>query len=415
MDKKTCFVIMGYGIKKVYGLNIDIDLNKVYFDFIKPVLIKNNLISLDNAENYRGDEVPTTESISKNFLKSLYLSDFVIADISTLNENAIYELGLRHAMKPKSTIILCDSFTFNSCTFFDISMQPQLIYNYEKFILNNLYLKEIQDKLSNLIQTCYCSDEMYIDSPVFDLNLYEIIPEPKFLVYKNSFDKSLREIISEGTIYLDNKDFINAEICFKKALEFTKDLNVLSKYILSKYKKSITVPNLISTLKELECKIDLNLTTHEDCLGIAGAINKQLFLLTKEIKYYDRSVAYYRNGSNYESGNLYCARNYCAMLLKKYLTNSSIEEIKEFFYVAKHNARIFINRSKICGKNYTDVDDMWYNSNITDLYYIIYGKYDEFLDINPINLRQTDTINYGREEIIKDYSETIKLLNYTEI
>ena len=36
----------------------------------------------------------------------LIQSDLVVADISTYNPNAIYELGVRHAVRPFSTIIM---------------------------------------------------------------------------------------------------------------------------------------------------------------------------------------------------------------------------------------------------------------------------------------------------------------------
>jgi hypothetical protein len=36
----------------------------------------------------------------------LIRADLVIADITTFNPNAIYELGIRHAAKPFSTIVM---------------------------------------------------------------------------------------------------------------------------------------------------------------------------------------------------------------------------------------------------------------------------------------------------------------------
>ena len=404
----SCFVAMGYGEKKILGTNVDINLDKVYFNLIKPVLIKQNLKSIYLDENFRGDEVPTTESINKNFLRSLYLADFVVADISTLNQNAIYELGLRHAMKPKSTLILCDTKTFNSYSFFDISMQPQFIYDYEKIFPQSEYLSQLKCELFKIIGTCISSDNNYIDSPVFDLDMYEVIPKKKLSFKKNSvFEKSLRSLIDEGTTYYENKNFVKAEKCFEEILKVSYDINIFSKYIVSRYKKQISVPNLIKTLKYLESKIDLNVITNENILGNAAAINKHLFALTNDSKYYENSLHYYRLGSNYESGNLYCARNYCAMLLKKYLVSNFEEEIKEYFYAAKHNAKIFITRSRL-NKEYTNVDDNWYNSNVEDLCLISNGTTESILDIKYSTKRQIDTINEGRIELEKDYYSILK-------
>ena len=412
----TCFVAMGYGRKKILGTNIDVDLDTIYFNLIKPVLVQKNLKSIYLDDNFRGDEVPTTESINKIFLRSLYLADFVVADISTLNQNAIYELGLRHAMKPKSTLILCDTKTFSNYSFFDISLQPQFKYDYDKILIQPKYLNDLKCNLFKIIDNCILSDNSYIDSPVFDLDLYEIIPKKVLKVEKNTMvEKSLRELLEEGTSYYENKDFDKAEKSFAEALEISSDINIFSKYIVSRYKKDISIPNLINTLNYLECKIDLNKTTYENILGNAAAINKYLFGLTKDVKYYEKSLYYYRRGSNYESGNLYCARNYCAMLLKKYLVSNLKEQIKEYFYTAQHNAKIFINQERLNCREYTVVDDNWYNSNIHDLCFISGFSNEQIFDIKFSTKRQADTINEGRAELENDYYSTLKHINLSEM
>ena len=43
----------------------------------------------------------------------LLSADLVIADISTYNPNAIYELGVRHGVKPYHTIILKEKEFYN--------------------------------------------------------------------------------------------------------------------------------------------------------------------------------------------------------------------------------------------------------------------------------------------------------------
>ena len=103
---KTCFVIMGFGIKN----NINLDLT--YNEIIKPCIVENGLVPFPLYEEsrynaYRCDEICGTTSIDYKFVTCLNGSDIVIADISTMNANAIYELGARHALKPRATILLC--------------------------------------------------------------------------------------------------------------------------------------------------------------------------------------------------------------------------------------------------------------------------------------------------------------------
>ena len=85
----------------------------------------------------------------------------------------------------------------------------------------------------------------------------------------------------------------------------------------------------------------------------------------------------------------------------------SEEEIKEYFYTAKHNAKIFITRSRF-NKEYTNVDDNWYNSNVEDLCLISNGATESILDIKYSTKRQIDTINEGRTELEKDYYSILK-------
>ncbi len=47
MEKNiSCFVAMGYGNKKILGTNIDINLDYIYYQLIKPVLVKKKLKSI---------------------------------------------------------------------------------------------------------------------------------------------------------------------------------------------------------------------------------------------------------------------------------------------------------------------------------------------------------------------------------
>ena len=95
----TCFVIMGFNIKtNEDGKEYNLDLS--YSEIIKPVLDFYKL-------NYvRADEIMIAEMIDDSMYKFLLSADLVIADITTLNANALYELGVRYALKPYSTIII---------------------------------------------------------------------------------------------------------------------------------------------------------------------------------------------------------------------------------------------------------------------------------------------------------------------
>jgi hypothetical protein len=95
--KKICFVIMGFGKKTDYETGRTLDLDKTYKNIIQP--------AVENADYrcVRADEIRDSKIIDKSMYALLMKADLVIADISTSNPNAIYELGVRHAVKPYST------------------------------------------------------------------------------------------------------------------------------------------------------------------------------------------------------------------------------------------------------------------------------------------------------------------------
>ena len=96
MNKKICFVVMGFGKKKDPETNRTIDLDQTYQQIIRPAVESSGL------ECVRADEITETGIIDRSMYALLYRADVVIADISTYNPNAIYELGVRHTLKKGS-------------------------------------------------------------------------------------------------------------------------------------------------------------------------------------------------------------------------------------------------------------------------------------------------------------------------
>lgn len=410
MSNKTCFVVMGYGVKKIPGTLVKLNLDDVYFKFIKPVLSQNHLKSVYSTQAYRGDEVPTSLAINKNFITSIFLADIVIADISTLNQNAIYELGLRHAMRPKSTIILCEELTINKYPFFDISMNPQLRYHRKKIVSDENYRKTLQDKLEDILISCLESNTDYIDSPVFDFKLYKIKPLVQLDKNLHVAGASIRTIIEKAENLKENMLFKEAENQYLQVLNLSFDEDILSQYLLCRYKKDLSLKNLLLTLSYVKEKIDLDTSTNENLLGIVAAINKQIFGLTKECKFLEQARRYYKNGSNFESGNLYCARNYCALLLKQYCISKDIESIKEYYYSAVHFAKTCLTELQFLKREETDLDNTWYNENIKDLTLIAFGTDESIIEFKPVTKRQEETVSSGRKELKHDYHETLKII-----
>src|SRR6266496_4373404 len=102
---KTCFVIMGFGEKTDFQSNPQrvLNLNKTYEYIIEPAVKEAGLTCV------RADRIIHSTVIDKPMYENLLSADVVVADLSTSNVNAIYELGVRHALRPSTTIVLAEN------------------------------------------------------------------------------------------------------------------------------------------------------------------------------------------------------------------------------------------------------------------------------------------------------------------
>src|SRR5947209_6977053 len=97
-----CFVVMGYGKKPDYEQNKTFDLDKSYQYIIKPA------VEASGYECVRADEIQHAGNINVPMYEQLLEADLVIADLSTANVNAFFELGVRYALKPRTTIVIAE-------------------------------------------------------------------------------------------------------------------------------------------------------------------------------------------------------------------------------------------------------------------------------------------------------------------
>jgi hypothetical protein len=106
---QTCFVVMGFG-EKTDSLSDPqwvLNLNKTYVNIIKPTVEEAGLACV------RADEIIHATLIDKPMYEQLLVADLVIAGLSTSNANAVYELGVRHALKPWGTTVVAEkNFSF---------------------------------------------------------------------------------------------------------------------------------------------------------------------------------------------------------------------------------------------------------------------------------------------------------------
>lgn len=99
MRQPLCFVLMPYHTKRDdAGRLIDFDL--LYAELIKPA------IEVAELKPIRQDEEIQGGVFHKRIFERLVLCEYAVADLTTANPNVFYELGIRHATRPWSTVLI---------------------------------------------------------------------------------------------------------------------------------------------------------------------------------------------------------------------------------------------------------------------------------------------------------------------
>ena len=396
---KTCFVIMGYGIKN--NLNLDLAYEKI----IKPCIAENQLIPFPLYEEssynaYRCDEISGTISIDYKFVTCLNGADIVIADISTMNVNAIYELGARHALKPRSTILLCAKEKEKEFKFFDITYVPIIFYEHNGTFIRDDVIGQTKNQLNSFLDFAINTSTNVPDNPI-DRALNENH------VYNNDklSNNTIYEMYKKARNLLDDNNFQDALVILDELYTNDPSEENLLLLVLAKYKiaeKNNSCKDLIECINLIKQNTDIENSTSEYLFGRLAAICLRVYNLSDDPEYYYSALKYYRIGACFCKKNLYCPRNYCALLLRIYEITEDENVIREYYYTAKHFAKLYLDLN-VNVKNSGNYDErIYYKYNKIDLKAIIN---DEYIDVEKtvsriqndkdISKRQKNTLISG--------------------
>lgn len=396
---KTCFVIMGYGIKN--NLNLDLAYEKI----IKPCIAENQLIPFPLYEEssynaYRCDEISGTISIDYKFVTCLNGADIVIADISTMNVNAIYELGARHALKPRSTILLCAKEKEKEFKFFDITYVPIIFYEHNGTFIRDDVIGQTKNQLNSFLDFAINTSTNVPDNPI-----YRALNENH--VYNNDklSNNTIYEMYKKARNLLDDNNFQDALVILDELYTNDPSEENLLLLVLAKYKiaeKNNSCKDLIECIDLIKQNTDIENSTSEYLFGRLAAICLRVYNLSDDPEYYYSALKYYRIGACFCKKNLYCPRNYCALLLRIYEITEDENVIREYYYTAKHFAKLYLDLN-VNVKNSGNYDErIYYKYNKIDLKAIIN---DEYIDVEKtvsriqndkdISKRQKNTLISG--------------------
>jgi hypothetical protein len=172
------FVAMPFDVKEVQAAvaaslsvaatpAVSVDFDEVYDLLYKPALTKAGCVP------FRADKEQAAGDIRTDMYFELVTADIIVADISVLNANVFYELGIRHGVAPRGVFMVDGG--WGRLRVFDIAPDRKFSYNGKLFLTK----KEKRDadwqqrmdaevaQLATCLRDAIGADEQTIGSPVY--------------------------------------------------------------------------------------------------------------------------------------------------------------------------------------------------------------------------------------------------------
>jgi tetratricopeptide (TPR) repeat protein len=155
MPNPFCFVAMPFGRKEAGGRSVEFDA--VWQELIAPA------VAAADMQPLRADEEQVGGIIHKPMFERLLLCEFAVADLTLGNANVFYEIGVRHAARPATTVlIVADEVRLA----FDVAMLRTMPYRLGADGRPS-HAAEDATRLGQLLKECRAQQTK--DSPLFQL------------------------------------------------------------------------------------------------------------------------------------------------------------------------------------------------------------------------------------------------------
>jgi hypothetical protein len=317
---------MGFGKKTDFETGRTLDLDKTYKYIIKPAVADAGL------ECTRADEIPHSGVIDVPMYERLLTADVVVADLSTSNKNAFYELGVRHALRPHTTIVICE----DGAKSFPFDVNHVLIRQYHHMGegIDFGEVERFRADLTKAIKDIFNQDPRPKDSPVYTF-LNGLTPPALAAAMQGVAEEVAKaapvvEAAAGGLIYSDmmqqaeeaqnEDDFLSAKALLSRlrkkmkeaaaqaaaearekhqtdVQERPEDPYVIQRLALVTYKSKHPSPQAaLEEARQLLATLNPATSNDTETLGLWGAVHKRLWDLTTDRSHLDEAVRGYERG-----------------------------------------------------------------------------------------------------------------------
>lgn len=290
--EKICFVLMGYGKKTDLATGRPLNLDKTFENIIKPVFTELG-IQCFRAIDYKHSgtiDVPMYEFIQK--------ADIVIADISTLNANAIYELGVRHALRPRTTVVIAEKGLSYP---FDLGHTVILGYEHLGADIGYTEVMRFRTELKELVQAIEADPRD--DSPVY--TYLKGLQPPSFTAQEIQELQAASEevdtvsgLLTTAARAMAVADYTQAKALLSAALTLSpQEPYIKQQLALATYKdEKPTALEALQQAEEFLTSLNPKRTTDTETLGLLGAVYKRRYQITEHESDLAQAIDFYGRG-----------------------------------------------------------------------------------------------------------------------
>ena len=338
MTDKTCFVVMGFGKKTDFPTGRTLDLDKSYRIIIKPA------VEAAGLRCVRADDMVSAGTIDLTMYQQLLEADVVVADISTCNPNALYELGVRHALRPYTTITIAEEQLVYP---FDVSHIVVRRYQHLGAGIDAEEAQRFGHDLTEAVRTLVAQTDP--DSPVYTYlaglrppRLEEIVgtPAPTAAAVPPADDQTLSGLTEAAELAMEAGRFVDAKAMFLAARNLRRDDSLTQRLALATYKSA--VPTEVESLMEARTilgELKPEVSNDPETLGLWGAVHKRLWTATHEREHLDTAIHAYACGFDLRT-DYYNGINLALLLNMRARVSPPAEMIADFIAAERVRRRV---------------------------------------------------------------------------
>jgi len=392
---------MGFGKKTDFETGRTLDLDMSYQNMIKPA------VEAAGLECIRADEIVHSGMIDVPMYEQLLNADVVVADLSTSNKNALYELGVRHALRPHTTVVIAE----DGIKVFPFDLSHVLVRRYHH-LGEDIGVKEanrFKEELTKAIVQILEKDPLDKDSPVYTI-LHNLnppalgeAPDSDTENRVNSVAESIPLRYGTGgskspTVYsilmqqVDDAqksgDFLTAKTLLSSVREMMKvrppdkpgqpiveipeDPYIIQRLALLTYKsKHPTTEKALSEARDLLLILHPAISNDTETLGLWGAVHKRLWELSKNnAAYLNEAVRSYERGF-YLRNDYYNGINFAYLLnVRSAHSVNRAEAISDFVQAERVRLEVIAICQELLKTEQQSLDSKyWVQASLAEAYF----------------------------------------------